>query len=299
MNILNLQLFSEGGEGGSAGAEGITPHPSAAQTPSPQGEGLKEGGDESDVSGTGDIKGDSGNDGVKDYQSFKEKYKDEFQRDFNNTFAKRYKGMKESEERLKAYDDAFAPLLKQYGAEDPAELVDKIIGNPANYADKAYENGTSPEEEAAKALIEHNRQKRQAKKDAEAKREAERQKMEAVRQHVDNLKAEEAKVQELYPSFDLRTEFKNPEFQRLLKSGIPMLNAYRSLHIEDIVASEVAKAMKATNAAIEANMGRPSEVGADGSKTVKSERDVNSLTDEEIDDIMKRVMRGERISFTP
>lgn len=303
MNIIELQLFSEGGEGGSAGAEGSAASnasggggipPVASDIPP-----LGKGGDESNISGTGDIKGDSGNDGVKDYQSFKEKYKDEFQKDFNNTFAKRYKGMKENEEKLKSYEDALAPLLKQYEAEDVQELVDKIRTDPANFRDRAYENGTTPEEEAAKEIIRLNKERKQAARDAEAKNKAEKERIEAVRKHVEALQEESVKVKELYPDFDFKAEMQNPSFERLLRSGISMLDAYRSLHINDIVAAEVATAAKATNAAIEANMGRPSEVGADGTKTVKSERDVESLTDEEIDDIMKRVMRGERISFTP
>ena len=112
---------------------------------------------------------------------------------------------------------------------------------------------------------------------------------------------EAAKIKEIYPSFDLQTELQNPQMQRLLLANVPMMDAFKALHSDEIIgvamrftAGQVAQ--KVANS-VAAGRKRPSE-GAMGSQgAVVSKRDVSQLTKADRLEIIRRAERGAKIGF--
>ena len=129
--------------------------------------------------------------------------------------------------------------------------------------------------------------------------EIERKKLEAIRQTVEAWEKEAEEVKKLHPEFDFKEASNNPEFKRGLRFGMPMLTLYRSLNFDSISKSIEETARKAAIESVKNGNGRPSEVGADSTKAVSADMDVNSLTGEDIDKILERVRKGEKISFAP
>ena len=286
MYYLNLQLFGEGGEGGaSTGAEGAI---STGVTSESGTEVTTESGKEAGTEDRG-----------AQYAKFKEEYKDEFQKDFNSAFGKRFKGMKETEEKLKSYDNNLKPLYKKYGVDNPEALAKAFRGDPSNYAEESERTGISAELLAARAEIEDFNNKAEEEKAAKEAEEIERKKLEAIKRTVEGWEKEAEEVKKLHPEFDFKEASNNPDFQRGLRFGMPMLTLYRSLNFDSISKSIEETARKAAIESVKQGNGRPSEVGADSTKAVSADMDVNSLTGEDIDEILERVRKGEKISFTP
>lgn len=284
---INLRLFSEGGEGGatlgSDGAEGTSGiNAEEGKSSSPEGTTGQPSREEMKAKFEEMIKGD---------------YKEFYQENFNNAFGKRFKEMKGNEERLKSYEEDLTPLYERYGAKNPSDLVEAIMGNPATYLDEAEKTGESSDVLAAKKMLEIERSKRQKEEAKKASAKAEADRLEAINKQISAWEEEGKKVKELHPEFDLRSEMQKKEFGTMLRAGVPMINAYRALHHEDIAKGISESAKKAAFESFRQNGGRASEVGADSSKPLKADLDVNSLSDSDIDEILERVAKGEKISF--
>ena len=111
--------------------------------------------------------------------------------------------------------------------------------------------------------------------------------------------AEEAK--KVYPTLDLRTELNNPRFLDLLRSNIDVRTAYEVLHKDEIIpaamqyAAQTVESKLAKKIASGAN--RPSENGMSGQGAAVVKSDVSQLSGKDIDEVMRRVARGERVTF--
>lgn len=281
--IINFQLFAEGDGGAAAEATTVTDGANALDTAEAT---LADAGTE--------VKSRE-----EEYAEHKEKFKDLYQKDFDNSFGKRFKGMKQTEEELNGIKNDLAPLYKMYGVENASDLVNTILANPSTYADESYETGVDAELLAARNMLEVEQGRRKAEEERKQAEEAERERVEAISKQIKSWEEEGGKVKALHPEFDLRTEMSNPAFATMLKDGVPMLSIYRALHHEDIAKSIEDKAKKATTELIKSGQARPTEVGASSTKAINFDRDVNNLTDEEMEEIAERVRRGERITFSP
>ena len=108
-------------------------------------------------------------------------------------------------------------------------------------------------------------------------------------------------VKNFYPGFNLQTELANPEFVQLLGSGVGVKAAYQAIHMDEIMSGTIAQtakiAAKRQADAIKAGQARPLENGAAGAAGMNAKIDVSKLTDKQIDELAKRAMRGETISF--
>ena len=110
------------------------------------------------------------------------------------------------------------------------------------------------------------------------------------------------KTKSIYPSFDLRAEMNNPKFVDLLRANIDVRTAYEVIHKDDIIPAAMqftAKTVekKLTNKII-ANGARPTENGISSQSSVVTKSDVSQLSKADIAEVMRRVARGERISFS-
>lgn len=280
--IINFQLFADGEGGGAAESTTVTDGANALDT----AEAPADAGTETKTR-------------EEEYAEHKEKFKDLYQKDFDTSFGKRFKGMKQTEEELRGIKDDIAPLLKKYKVESAKDLVSAILSNPSTYADESYETGVDAELLAARNMLEVEQGRRKAEEERKQAEEAERERVEAISKQIKAWEEEGGKVKALHPEFDLRAEMSNPAFATMLKDGVPMLDIYRALHHEDIAKAIEDKAKKATTELIKSGQARPTEVGASSTKAINFDRDVNNLTDEEMEEIAERVRRGERITFSP
>ena len=91
----------------------------------------------------------------------------------------------------------------------------------------------------------------------------------------------------------------NPKFVDLLRSNIDVRTAYEVLHKDEIIPA----AMQFTAKTVEqklankiiAGSARPDENGIESSGAAVVKRDVSKLSDDEMDDIIRRVQQGERV----
>lgn len=116
---------------------------------------------------------------------------------------------------------------------------------------------------------------------------------------------EAAALREDYPAFDLAAEMANPQFGMLLATlnglGWPdaLRTAYQAAHHEQIMASvlgyAVAQARSRMAESIRSGQARPAETGSGAAVTAAP--DPTRMTARQIEDVRRRVLRGERVSF--
>ena len=101
--------------------------------------------------------------------------------------------------------------------------------------------------------------------------------------------------------FDFRSELSNRRFKALLQAGFSVEEAWRAVHINELVrAVEENAKREAVARAIEKirkNHDRPAENGASGKAPLQSKPSVQGLSSKGIRDILKRVENGAKIKF--
>ena len=298
---LNLQLFAEGGDGGT-GAEG-TAESGVATTPkgvksNPLADvkyGIQEDGvqnanaQETDVVDTVDLNAEF-------EELIKGKYKDQYNAKMSDTVQKRLKGTKEQVAKLESLNPVLELLGKKYGvdASDAEALIKAVEEDDSYFEEEALELGIPVE------------QLKQFKKTERENAELKRQMDEiSTRENAAKIyqgwleQAEAAK--QFYPSLDLETEMQNPKFVDLLRNNIDVKTAFQVLHQDEILPAAMqytAKAVeqKLTNNII-ANGQRPTENGNSSQSASVIKSDVSQLTKADRQEIIRRVARGEKIKF--
>jgi hypothetical protein len=99
----------------------------------------------------------------------------------------------------------------------------------------------------------------------------------------------------------LKTELQNPQFQRLIRSGIDVKTAFEVIHKDEIIPAAMQYTAKTVEQKvvnnIRANGMRPSENGVTSKSPVEVKSDVSKLTKADRQEIIRRVRQGEKISF--
>ena len=105
----------------------------------------------------------------------------------------------------------------------------------------------------------------------------------------------------LYGDFDLGAELRNPEFRKMLQSGISVPDAYLVTHQADIFLRAaqmgVRLAEEKVNRRVEANRRRPMENGINPGAAFITKPNVSKMTKADRQAIAQRVAKGERIVF--
>lgn len=227
----------------------------------------------------------------------KGKYKDAYNSSVESIVKQRLKGTKEQVARLEALAPTLELLAQKYGVDvNDIEALNKAIDDDDTFfADEASQRGISVAElKNIRKLERENEMLKRANREVE-----DRKKADAL---YNSWMQQAEEVKNLYPSFDLNEELKNPEFIELLKSpAISVRRAFEVLHMDELTASAMHFAAQNTKnklaSSIAANGNRPSENGVSSVDSQRAKRDVASLTKADIDEINRRVMRGEIISF--
>lgn len=216
-----------------------------------------------------------------------------FDTKFQEVFNKRFKDYKSMEGRVKASDQVMQMLATKYGIEDASDIksiTQALKDDDFLYAERAEANGRTIDEQRNWDNLEReNREFREAQRQAERREQIDRQMAEWDKQSA-NLKA-------LFPSFDLDTELRNPDFESALRSGLSMERAFYAVHGEEIVSGAMQTTANAVRSAtvqdMAARRSRPRENAIGSQAAAKVSKDVHKLSKQERAEIAKRSMFGD------
>ena len=300
--LLNLQLFGEGGDGGSVGAQGVNAADAGQTTTmgvkNPLANvkyGIQDGVQTTDAQGVSRI-AEQNDRNAKFEELIKGEYKDLYDARVQDTIQKRLKSSKETIDRYNALSPVMETLARKYGvdASDPTALVKAIEDDDSYYEDEALEKGLSVEQ--LKAIKKMERENADLKRAMEEQRRQEN----AERIYADWIdQANKAKA--TYPSLDLKTELANPQFTSLLKAGVDVASAYTVVHKDEIIPAAMQYTaqtvqQKLTNKIISGG-GRPSESAISSQSSALVKPDVSMLNKADRAEIIRRVANGEKIRF--
>lgn len=314
LRAARLQMFSDGGASAAPGTEGSATQTQVENTPSGsdhRASGRKKG-DLSDVvygkqdSGTGSVaesKADvttTSNTLENRRAAFEEliggEYKEEFTQRTQEIINRRFKETKNLEARLNEQKPILDMLMSRYKIADGdiTKLTQAIETDDAYWEEAAEERGLTVEQyRAVQKLERENEELRAMQRRAQGEQRMNSQLNEWYRQ------AEALK--QIYPTFDFRAECQNRDFMGLLQAGIPVQQAYETMHLSELItgAASVAaqQAEQRTVSQIKNRASRPAENGTSSKSTATIKSDVSSLTKEDRAEIARRVARGETIKF--
>ncbi|MBE5928497.1 MAG: hypothetical protein E7267_03875 [Lachnospiraceae bacterium] len=288
---INLQLFADGGDGAAAGTtagatgEGIV---DAAQT------GRTDAQDDAATQTDGNNQSDVGK------KSFEELIKGEYKKDFDARVHKiinqKTASIKSMQEQMDKINPVLRLMSQKYGvdAEDLEGLVRAIEDDNSYYEQEAIEKGMSVEQLKQMRIIERENET--------LRQMIERDRQQNESERIYNEWMEQAEeIKSVYPNFDFMTEAQNKDFADLLKVGIDVKTAYEVIHKDEIIQGAMAVAVQKTKEQvtnnIRANGNRASENGTSSQAVATFKKDVNSLTKADMEEIEKRIARGEKISF--
>ena len=299
-----LVLF-DGGEGG--GGEGAAEGGPQAEVPVYHPRNQKPGGELANVvygkqegdPDAGDRQVVSSDDAAaraERYQEFRNEFKAELDQDFQRVFNKRFGETKQMQEQLDAVSPVIDLLRDKYGVTDGD--MDKLMAameeDDSYWQDAADENGMTVEQ--------YKQFRRYERENAELNQQIRAmQQQDAADNQLRQWWQQGEALKQQYPSFDLDREAQNPEFLRLLQSGIPVDHAFKLIHMDEIMQGVAANTAKAAERQITANIrargARPAEAGASGKAAFTVKNDVSKLTKKDRAEIARRAMRGEEIEF--
>lgn len=302
--MLNLQLFADGGaaaggDGGTAQGQGVTAEAASQQTKGASLADVKYGIQPEETAPAAEVQKETAEptDLNAEFEALvKGKYKAQYDARMQDTIQKRLKGSKETADKLKAVSPILEMMGKKYGvdASDISALTKAIEDDDSYYEAEAMERDMSVSQ--LKAIKKVERENAQLSRQLKESQDREK----ADRLHAVWVQQEQA-TKQVYPSFNMEAELQNPEFVNLITNNVDVKTAYEVLHRDEIIPAAMQFAAQAVeqNIAkkIAANGVRPSEngMGSQASAVVKS--DVSKLTKIDIDEIARRVARGERVTF--
>ena len=303
--VFNLQLFAEGGaaaggagDGGTAQGQGVTAGAASQQTKGALAD-VKYGIQPEEAAPAAEVQKETAAppDLNAEFEALiKGKFKAQYDARMQNTIQKRIKDSKETAQKL----EAVSPILEMLGKKYGVDASDINALNKAIEEDDSYYEAEALERDMTVDQLKMFKKLERENKDY-ARRESERQKQEkAERLHSVWLQQEQA-TKQVYPSFNMEAELQNPEFVNLITNNVDVKTAYEVIHREEIIPAAMQFAAQAVeqniSKKIAANGVRPSEngMGSRASAVVKS--DVSKLTKMDIDEVARRVARGERVTF--
>lgn len=318
---MKLQLFAEGGGDGAAAAGGDGAAPAAeekAASAPAQGKGREAAAAEVDEmlspaeepGAEEDAAEGEKQDGAADKSStdpeahrkaFGELMRGEYNREFGEMIV---------QATQKAYDSILNEqgpvgrilnaLGQKYGTAPgdyealAAAVEGGVVKDDAYYEDMAMKKGISVQLAKEMDALESENAKHRA---AEQQR-AEAAKMEAIQQEWDAA-AERIRAED--PGFDIKTALADPDFAQMLKLGVKMEDAYKARYFDDIMARRTTQTAKTVEKGVEARIrqrgARPSENGTNPGGAAVLKTDVSKLTPAQCEELERRAMRGQIITF--
>jgi hypothetical protein len=219
-------------------------------------------------------------------------YKDAFTERTQQIIDRRFKESKGMEQTIASQKPIIDMLMQKY----------KIADGDVGKLQKAIEqDDTYWEREADEAGLSIPQYKEMQKLQRDSEELQRLHQIQQAQQQLYKWMQEAEGVKSKFPSFDLHTELKNRDFKGMLKSGVSVETAYKTLHMDEInEATARAAAQTASQqmaASIKAKAARPAENGTSRQSAAIVKSDVYSLSREDRAEVIRRAMRGETIKF--
>lgn len=289
-NIYNFQLLADGAiDGGAEAAAENSPakNTGAVQNPDSADNDGFDAGSQTSANESG------GKDPAARAREFekliKGDYKELFDSKVQTIIDRRFKSHKAVLEEAEKSKPIIDMLMQRYGTSDTETLKAALEGDTDYWETAADKEGL--EVEQYKELMRLRAENQRFHKEHEM---TEQQRY--IQAQIENWQRQGEELKAIYPEFDLKSELSgNPEFQKLLKAGISMQQAYELIHSEEIRAAIKEQTEKAVMEHIRANGSRPVENGIKNSNSFVLGKNVADLTKEEREAIKRRVQQGEKI----
>lgn len=226
----------------------------------------------------------------------------EYNKQMQATVQSRLRSAKNAEETLAKLTPALELLARKHNL-DPTNMDYDALAKAVNddsdyYEDKALEMGVPVE--TAKKIDQEERAT--ARKQAQEQRTLQEQKFQ---EHIQKLEQQGEALKKVFPSFDLRTELKNPAFARMTAPGVGLSveDAYYAVHRNEIQAASMQvvaqkTAQKISNA-IQSGSRRPDEAGISSQAPSVTTFDYRNASKEQREALKKRIYeakaRGEKV----
>lgn len=295
--VLYLQLLADGGADGAGGAEmgvgqtpaGITGVDYSAitygrmddvQTPAAQDNG---------AAAAPDLDAEF-------RELTKGKYKDQYGKAVKEAVDKRFRGKQAALDAYAKQSPLIDMLASRYGREatDIDGIIQAFQDDNALYEQEAMEKGLDTETLKAMKRVEYE--------NAALHRQMEERKQQEGSQRIYAQWVEAGNaLQQIYPNFNLQEELTNENFSGLLMAGVDMKTAFEVVHHDEIMPAAMQFAAKTTEEklakSIEAGRNRPRENGISSQAAALHRADPSKLSFADIDEINRRIARGDRIKF--
>lgn len=303
--FLPILVLFDGGEGG--GGEGAAEGGPQAEVPVYHPRNQRSGGELANVvygrqegdPDAGDrevVSSDAQAERESRWNEARQEFKAEFDGEVQRIINKRFGETKGLQEQLDAVSPVIDLLRDKYGVTDGD--MDKLMAameeDDTYWQDAADENGMTVEQ--------YKQFRRYERENAEMRGQIRAlQQQEQADNQLRQWWQQGEELKRSYPSFDLQREAQNPEFLRLLQSGVPVDHAFQVIHMDEIMQGVAANTAKAAERQITANIrargARPAEAGASGKASFTVKNDVSKLTKKDRAEIAKRSEHGEWIEF--
>ena len=198
-------------------------------------------------------------------------------------------------------------LQEKYGtdANDLVALTEAVrngaVKDDAYYEKLAMEKGVSTR--TARELDKLESQNKHLTEQQQMIQQMERQRAQQARiaelQAGWDREAEQLKAQ--YPDFNRAEVLANQEVEKMMRSGVSMTNAYRSAYFDHILKQQQAATARQVEQGVvnrlQQRNARPGEKGTRPGGAVQTKIDVSHMSRKEMEEMEKRVMRGEVITL--
>ena len=225
------------------------------------------------------------------------RFHDLYGQDVSKVIQDRFKNQKDLQGQVDQISNGLSPLFMNYGLEaGDFEGLSKAIAND----DAFYKAG------AERAGLDVDQYKENLKLKAEAERGRQITEAYEAQQRQNEMFAqwetEAADLQQAFPAFDLGLELEHNEgFAKMVTTGVPVRDAFLAAHASEIFAnanaSAEARATQNVLSTIKQRAARPQEGAMHPGAAVVRKSDPSKLSNDDIDEINRRVAMGEQVSF--
>lgn len=299
-NRIALSFYHFDGEGGAEGATASANAGGQEQEkvkPSEVQYGKSQEGDASPSQVGSDNQGPDPNEEFAALIGKGGRFHDQYGQAVSKAVQDRFKNQENLQAQVDSITDGLSPLFINYGLEagDYEGLTQAIANDDSFYGKQAERAGLSIEQYKEnlrlKAEAERGRQITEAYEEQQRRNEMYAQ-----------WEADQELLRQTFPNFDLGMEIQNNErFAKLLDNGISVQDAFYATRVGDIykgieAQSETRATANVVNA-MQQKARRPVEAGVNHSAAVVRKVDPSSLEPEDIDEINRRVEKGETVAF--
>lgn len=232
--------------------------------------------------------------GGKYKEQYGKRVKDAVDARFKTNDAK-IKSMQADNDEYKKAKPIMELLYQKHGVKTVDELKSAIEEDDTYWEEQAYKRGIPVDE--------YKRFYKLEKENEELRRsEEERVGRERANERIGKWVQQGETLKQTFPSFDLRMEWESNEtFRQILDATNNVKVAFYTAHMDEIDQAKTSliskEAEKRIAQSVQAGKARPSESGSRPQTPMTSNVDISKMTNEQMDEYIRRAKAGEKISF--